>query len=224
LPALAAELVRLKPDIIVTGGSPSTRAAKQITSTVPIVMTNDPDPVANGFVASLARPGGNLTGLATLAPELSGKRLEILREVVPGLARIAVLATTTSPAYEPVKKEIDRAAKALKLQLQYQNILDSKDIAPAFRTATKEHADALLALNSGILVSQMAKIVGLAERNRIPAMYTQSEFVDAGGLMFYGVSLVHLSRRAAAYVDKILKGAKPADLPVEQAKTFEIGA
>jgi ABC-type uncharacterized transport system substrate-binding protein len=222
LAGLATELVRLKPDLIVTGGSPSTRAAKEVTSSIPIVMTNDPDPVANGFVASLALPAGNVTGLSTLAPELSGKRLGILREVIPTITRIAVLATSSSPAYAPVKNEIDLAAKALKLQLQYQDVLDSKDIEPAFRAATKRRADALITLNSGILVSQTAQIVTLAEKNRLPATYTQVEYVDAGGLMFYGVSLVDLSRRAATYVDKILKGAKPADLPVEQPKKFEL--
>jgi putative ABC transport system substrate-binding protein len=222
LPGLAAELVRLKPDLIVTGGGPSTRAAKEVTSTIPIVMTNDPDPVANGLIASLARPAGNITGLSTLAPELSGKRLEILRAVIPKLSRMAVLGTSTSPAYAPVIKEIELAAKSLKLRLQYQDVLDSKDIEPAFRAATKGRADALITLNSGILVSQAAQIVSLAEKNRLPATYTQVDYVDAGGLMFYGVSLVDLSRRAATYVDKILKGAKPADLPVEQPTKFEL--
>ena len=219
---LAAELVRLKPDLIVTGGSPSTRAAKNVTSTIPIVMTNDPDPVANGLVASLARPAGNVTGLSTLAPELTGKRLEILREVVPKLTRIAVLATSTSPAYTPVKKEIDLIARALKLQLQYEDVLDSKDVEPAFEAAIRVRADALITLNSGILVSRTAQIVSLAEKNRLPAIYMQVEYVEAGGLMFYGVSLVDLSHRAATVVDKILKGARPADLPVEQPTKFEL--
>jgi putative tryptophan/tyrosine transport system substrate-binding protein len=221
LAGLAIDLVRLKPDLIVTGGSPSTRAAKEVTGTIPIVMTNDPDPVANGFVASLALPAGNVTGLSTLAPELSGKRLAILREVVPALTRIAVFSTSTSPAYAPVKNELDQAARALKLQLQYQDILASKDIEPAFRAATKGRADGLITLNSGVLVSQTAQIVSLAEKNRLPATYTQVDYVDVGGLMFYGVSLVDLSYRAATFVDKILKGAKPADLPVEQPKKFE---
>jgi putative tryptophan/tyrosine transport system substrate-binding protein len=205
LPALAAELVRLKADIIVTGGGPATRAAKEATSTIPIVMTNDPDPVANGFVASLARPGGNITGLSTLAPELSDKRLELLREVVPKLSRMAVFGTSTSPAYAPVIREIELAAKALKLQLQYQDVLDSKDIETAFRAATNARADALLTLNSGILNSQRAQIVELALKNRLPAIYSQNEYVEAGGLMFYGVNLLDLSRRAATYVDRILK-------------------
>jgi putative ABC transport system substrate-binding protein len=221
LSALAAELVRLKPDIIVTGGGPSTRALKQVTSTIPVVMTNDPDPVANGFVASLARPGGNITGFSTLAPEISGKRLEILREVVPHLSRLAVLGTSSSPAYAPVIKEIETAARALKIQLQRQDVLDSKNIEPAFRAAIKGRADALITLNSGVLVSKRALIVSLAEKNRLPASYTQIEYVDDGGLMFYGASLVDLSRRAAIYVDKIVKGTKPGDLPVEQPTKFE---
>jgi putative ABC transport system substrate-binding protein len=221
LSALAAELVRLKPDIIVTGGGPSTRALKQLTSTIPVVMTNDPDPVANGFVASLARPGGNITGFSTLAPEISGKRLEILREVVPALSRLAVLGTSSSPAYAPVIKEIETAARALKIQLQRQDVLDSKNIEPAFRAAIKGRADALITLNSGILVSKRAQIVAFAEKNRLPATYSQIEYVDDGGLMFYGVSLVDLSRRAAIYVDKIVKGTKPGDLPVEQPAKFE---
>ena len=221
LATLAAELMLLKPDIIVTGGSPSTRAAKRATHTIPIVMTNDPDPVANGFIVSLARPGGNITGLSTLAPELSGKRLEILGEVVAKLSRIAVLGTSTSPAFAPVKKEIDLAAKAHKLQLQYQDVLDFKDIDTAFRAATKGRADAVLTLNSGILNSQRAQIVNLAVKHHFPAIYTQAEYVDVGGLMYYGVNLVNLSRRAATYVDKIVKGSKPAEFPVEQARTFE---
>lgn len=180
LAGLANELVRLKPDLIVTGGSPATRAAKEVTRTIPIVMTNDPDPVANGFVASLALPAGNITGLSTLAPELSGKRLGILREVIPTLTRIAVLATSTSPAYSPVKNEIDLAARTLKLQLRYQDVLDGKDIEPAFRAATKGRADALITLNSGVLISQTAQIVSLVEKNHLPAMYTQVEYVEVG--------------------------------------------
>src|SRR5262249_55380980 len=163
----------------------------------PIVMTNDPDPVANRFIASLAQPGGNITGLSTLAPEISGKRLEILREVLPKLSRIAVLGTSTSPAYAPVIKEIELAAKGLKLQLQYQDVLDFKDSDAAFRAATNGRADALLTLNSGILNTQRALVVELAGKSRLPAMYTQSEYVEAGGLIFYGVSLLDLSRRAA---------------------------
>ncbi len=221
LPALAAELVRLKVVVIVTTAGPVTRAAKAATSTIPIVMTNDPDPVANGFVASLARPGGNITGLSTLAPELSGKRLETLREVVPKLSRVAVVGTSTSPGYAQVRKELELVGKAFKVQLQYLDVLDSKDIETAFRAASKGRADGVLTLNSFILLSQRAQVAELAAKNRLPAIYHQSEYVEAGGLMFYGVNLLDLHRRAATYVDKILKGAKPADLPVEQPMKFE---
>jgi len=220
LPALAAELVRLKVEVIVTGGGIVTRAAKEATSTIPIVMTNDPDPVANGFVASLARPAGNITGLSTLAPELSGKRLEILREVVPKLSRVVVLGTSTQPGHAQMLREIEPAAKAFKVQIQYLDVLDSKDIETGFRAAAKGRADGVLTLNSGILTSQRAQVIELAAKNRIPAMYHNSQFAEAGGLMFYGVNVLDLDRRASMYVDKILKGTKPADLPVEQPTKF----
>ena len=221
LPALAAELVRLKVAVIVTAGASATRAAKEATSTIPIVMTNDSDPVANGFVASLARPGGNITGLSTLAPELSGKRLEILREVVHKLSRVAVLGTSTATGDAQVIRELQLVAKAFKVQLQYLDVLDSKDIETALRAASKGRADGVLTLSSAILASQRAQLVDLAAKNRLPAMYHTSLFVEAGGLMSYGVNLPDLSRRAATYVDKILKGRKPADLPVEQPMKFE---
>ena len=221
LPALAAELVRLKVAVIVTGGSSSTGAAKAATSTIPIVMTQDSDPVASGFVASLSHPGGNITGLSNFAPELSGKRLEILREVVPKLNRVAVLGTSTSPGHAQVLREVELVAKTFKVQLQYLDVLDSKDIEPAFRAASKGRADAVLTLAGAILNTQRAQIAELAVKNRLPAIYNATEFVDAGGLMTYGVNTVDLYRRAATYVDKILKGRKPADLPVEQPKKFE---
>jgi ABC-type uncharacterized transport system substrate-binding protein len=220
--ALAAELVRLKVDIILTSGPSVTRAAKEATVTIPIVMTFDSDPVGDGFVASLARPGGNITGLSSLAPELSGKRLEILREVVPKLSRLVVLGTSTAPGQAQMLREVELAAKALKLQVQYLDVLDSKDIETAFRAAGKGRADALLTLAGGILSSQRAQFVELAVKNRLPAIYHQNLFVEAGGLMFYGVNVLDLDRRAATYVDKILKGAKPADLPVEQPTKFEL--
>jgi putative tryptophan/tyrosine transport system substrate-binding protein len=213
--------VRLKVDVIVTTGPTATRPAKEATSTIPIVMAQDIDPVATGFVASLARPGGNFTGLSSLAPEISGKRLEILREVVPKLSRVAVLGTSTVPGYAPVFKETELAAKTFGVKLQYLDVLDSKDLEPAFRAATKERAEAVLTLTSGILSSQRAQIVKLAAKNGLPGMYTRPEFVESGGFMFYGINGLDLDRRAAIYVDKILKGAKPADLPVEQPKKFE---
>ena len=221
LPALAAELVRLKVDIIVTAGGQATRAAKQATPTIPIVMTNDSDPVDSGFVASLARPGGNITGLSTLAPELSGKRLELLGEVVPQLSRVGIIGTSTQPGHAQAIKELELAAKAFKVQIQYLDVSDPKDIENAFRAAAKGRADGVLTLTSPILTSQRTQLADLAVKNRIPAIYNDIQFVEAGGLIFYGVSFLDLDRRAATYVDRILKGAKPADLSVEQPKKFD---
>ena len=221
LSEIAAELVRLKVDVIVTTGSSVTRAAKEATSTIPIVMTQDSDPVANGFVASLARPGGNITGLSTLSPEISGKRLELLKEIVPKLSRLAVLGTSTDPGNAQSLKEVELAAGAFKVQVQYLDVLDVRDIETAFRAAGKGRAEAVFALGGPVLASQQTQIADLAVKSRLPAIYWRSDFVEAGGLMSYGVSLPDLDRRAATYVDKILKGAKPADLPVEQPKKFE---
>jgi ABC-type uncharacterized transport system substrate-binding protein len=222
LSSLAAELVRLKVDIIVTAGPPATRSATEATVTIPIVMTQDTDPVGSGFVASLARPGGNITGLSNLLPELSGKRLELLREIVPRLSRVTVLGNSTNPANAQVLREIELAAEAFKVQLQYLDLLDPKDIETSFRAATKGRADAVLMMVSGgIVLSQLTQVVELAAKSRLPAIYSIREYVEAGGLMSYGVSLNDLDRRAATYVNKILKGAKPADLPVEQPTKFE---
>jgi putative tryptophan/tyrosine transport system substrate-binding protein len=220
--ALAADLVRLKVDVIVTPGATSTRAAKEATSTIPIVMAQDPDPVGNGFVASLARPGGNITGLSNLNRELSGKRLELLKEVVPRLSRLAILGTSTFPGTTQNVKEAELAAGALGVKLQYLDVLDPKDLETAFREASKGRAEAVLLLGGGVLTSQRTQVVELAAKSRLPAIYYIREFVEAGGLMSYGVSVTDLDRRAAIYVDKILKGAKPADLPVEQPIKFEL--
>ena len=219
--AIAAELVRLKVDVIVTVGSNATRAAKEATATIPIVMTQDPDPIGNGFVASLARPGGNITGLSNLNPELSGKRLELLKEVVPKLSRVAVFGTSTQPGHAQALRETELAARAFGVQLQYLDVLDPKDIETAFRAAGKGRAEAVLALGGAVLNPHLTRVVELAAKSRLPAMYSIREYVEAGGLMSYGVSVTDLDRRAATYVDKILKGAKPADLPVEQPKKFE---
>ena len=221
LPALAAELVRLKVDIIVTAGPAPTRAAKAATTTISIVMAQDSDPVGNGFVASLARPGGNITGLATLSPELSGKRLELLKEIVPRLTRVAVFGTSTYAGNAQALKETELAAGAFKIRLQYLDVLDSKDIETAFRAASKGRAEALLVLASPILLSQRTQIAELAAKSRFPAIYPWSEFVEAGGLVSYATNSTDLYRRAATYVDKILKGRTPADLPVEQPMKFE---
>jgi putative ABC transport system substrate-binding protein len=222
LPALANELVRLKIDVIVTGGPAPTRAAKGETSTIPIVMAQDSDPVGSGFVASLARPGGNITGLATLAPELSGKRLELLKEVVPKLSRVAVFGTSTQPGNAQALKETELAAGALGVKLQYLDVLGPKDIEAAFRAASKGRAGAVLMMVPGRVANSLREeMVDLAVKSRLPAIYGGRASVEAGGLMGYGVNLPDLDRRAATYVDKILKGAKPADLPVEQPKKFE---
>ncbi len=221
LPALAAELVRLKVDIIITAGPQVTRPAKEATSTIPIVMAQDTDPVGNGFVASLARPGGNITGLATLSPELSGKQLELLKEAVPSLSRVAVLGNSTRPGNTQALKEIELAAGAFGVKVQYLDVLSPKDIETAFRAAGKGRADAVLILGNPVATSQRKQITDLAAKNRLPAIYDRPEFVEDGGLMTYGVSQNDLFRRAATYVDKILKGTKPNDLPVEQAKKLD---
>ena len=221
LPDLAAELVRLKVDVILSGGPTATRPAKEATVTIPIVMAFDDDPVGSGFVASLARPGGNITGLSTLAPEISGKQLELLKEIVPRLSRVAVFGTSTRSGNAQALREIELAAGTLGVQLQYLDVLGAKDIEALFRAASKGRADAVLALASPTLLLQRTQIADLAVKNRLPAIYDRAEFVEDGGLMTYSVSITDLFRRAATYVDKILKGAKPADLPVEQPTKFE---
>ena len=222
LPTLAAELVRLKVDVIVTSGLGSTRPANEASNTIPIVMTQDPDPVGNGFVASLARPGRNITGLSTLSPELSGKRLELLKEIIPKLSRVAVLGTSTNASTAQMLRETELAAGALGVKLQYLDVRSPKDIEAAFRAASKERAEALLLLGGPVIASQRTQIKDLVVKSRFPAIYESGLEVEAGGLMSYGVSRTDLARRAATYVDKILKGAKPADLPVEQPIKFEL--
>jgi len=222
LPALAVELTRLKVDVLVAFGPASTQAAKEATNTIPIVMAQVNDPIGAGFVASLARPGGNITGLSVMAPELSGKRLELLKEIVPKLSRVAVFGTSTLPGNAQSVKETELAAKTLGLQLQYLGVEDPKDLDTAFRNAVSWRAHAIIFLQSPVFGSRRKALVELAVKNRLPAIYPHSEYMDAGGLMFYGPSISDLFRRAATYVDKILKGAKPADLPVEQPTKFEL--
>jgi putative ABC transport system substrate-binding protein len=218
----AAQLVRLKVEVIVTAGSGATRSAKEATVTIPIVMTQDTDPVRNGFVASLARPGGNITGLSRLAPELSGKQVDLLKEIVPRLSRLAVFGSSSSPANAESFKEIELATGALGLKLQHLDVQDPKDFEAAFRAASKGHADAVLMLVSGpVFNPHRTQVVDLAVKNRLPVIYRNRVDVEAGGLVSYGVHLPDLDRRAATYVDKILRGAKPADLPVEQPTKFE---
>ena len=221
LPVLAGELVQLNVDVIVTAGSASTPFARKATSTIPIVMGFDNDPVGSGFVASLARPGGNITGLSSLSPEMSGKQIELLKEIVPKLSRLAVFGDSNEPGNGEALRQAELAAGALGVHLQYVDVSDGKDIDAGFRDARKERADAVLTLPSAILLSQRTHIAELAVKNRLPVTYNRPEYVEAGGLMSYGASITDLFRRAATYVDKILKGAKPADLPVEQPTKFE---
>jgi putative ABC transport system substrate-binding protein len=222
LPELAAELVRLQVALIVSAGPAVHPAAKTATVTIPIVMAWDGDPVGNGFVASLARPGGNMTGLSILAPEISGKQLELLKDIVPTLSRVAVFGTSNEPGTAQALRETQRAAGTFGIQLQYLDVLEPKDIETAFRAATQGGADAVLALSSLVLFSHRTQVADLAVKSRLPAIYAQSEQAKDGGLISYGISYAGLYRRAATYVDKILKGAKPADLPVEQPTKFEL--
>jgi putative tryptophan/tyrosine transport system substrate-binding protein len=221
-PVLAAELVRLKVDVIVALTNPVIEAVRQATQTIPIVMPSASDPVGAGFVASLAQPGGNITGLTAHSPELNGKRLELLKETFPKLSRVALLLTPNFPGSALDLKETESAARFLGLRIQPLEVRDASDIDRAFKAMTKERADALSMFpGHPALFVNRKKIVELAAKNRLPAMYSLSAFVDAGGLMFYGPDLLVGYRRAATYVDKILKGAKPADLPVEQPTKFE---
>src|SRR6187402_1082194 len=222
LPALAAELVRLNVNVIVTGGPTAIPAAKAATTAIPIVMAFDTDPVGSGFAASLAKPGGNITGLSTLAPELSAKQIELLKEIVPKLARVAVLGTASRPGSAHALREVENAAKALKVQVQFQDVVDPKGIDAAFLAARKGSADAVLVLGSPLFNANRTELTELASKSRYPVIYDRAEFVEAGGLMTYSVSLADLARRAATYVDKILKGAKPGDLPIEQPTKFEL--
>ena len=226
LPALAAELVALKVDVIfVGGGTRVTLAAMQATKTIPIVFTGVGDPVTSGLVTNLARPGGNVTGLSGLGPELVGKRLEQLTQAVPGVSRVAVLRLPGALG-ERTEKEMlkgaDVAARALGVRLQFVEARGPDDFDRAFSDMTRAHAGALTLLPSNMFLREHRRLVDLAAKNRLPAVYTSREFVDAGGLMSYGANTADLFRRAATYVDKILKGAKPGDLPVEQPTKFEL--
>jgi len=223
LPALAAELVRLQVSVIVATGLGDVRAAREATATIPIVMIVDSDPVGRGFIASLARPGGSITGLTNFAPELSGKRLELLKEIAPKFSHVAVFGTSTSEGNAQELTAVDAVAKVFGVKLQFLDVQGPKDFETAFRTAGKGHADAALMMVSGaVAVPQRTEIAALAVKSRIPVIYQRREYVEAGGLLSYGVNIADMDRRAATYVDKILKGAKPADLPVEQPTKFEL--
>jgi putative tryptophan/tyrosine transport system substrate-binding protein len=225
LTELAEELVRLNFDLIVTTGDPGASAAKKATTTIPIVLPNAVDPVGVGLVASLARPGGNVTGLSSLAVELNTKRLEILKDGVPKLARVGLLwpsGGASIAATDAQLKELRAAAAALKLKLEeIETQFDAKGLENAFQTAKQKRVDAMMTITSRRFFGERKRIIELAAKPRLPAIYSQKEYVEAGGLMSYGANYDDLYRRAAVYVDKILKGAKPADLPVQQATKFE---
>jgi len=219
---VAAELVDEKVDVIVSPGASATRPLRSATRSIPIVMAQDFDPVGNGFVASLAHPGGNITGFSNLVAELSGKRLEYLLEMARKLSRVAVLWSSTNPGNKLAVKQTEEAAAVFKVQLQLIDVAASADVAAPFQAAANARADALLVLPSPFFTSYLSRGMAAAANSRIPAMYAASEFVEAGGLISYGADALDLYRRAAVYVDKILKGAKPADLPVEQPTKFEL--
>ena len=226
LPALAAELVALKVDVIVAAaGNHIVRAAKQATSTLPIVFAAASDPVASGLVTSLARPGGNVTGTAMLSPELVGKRLELLTQAIPGVSRVAVLwlpGALGERVEKDMQTQADVAARALGLRLQFVEARRPADLDRAFSDMTRAHAGALTMLPSAMFLREHRRLVELAAKHRLPAVYTVREYADAGGLLAYAPNLADAVRRAATYVDRILKGAKPADLPVEQSTKFEL--
>ena len=221
LPALAADLARRKPDVIMTRDTQSTAAAKNATATVPIVMWTTLDPVKQGFVVSMARPGGNVTGLADFTT-LSRKQLELTKELLPGARRVAVLRNPAGPQAVYHTSEVEQAARALSLQLQIVDVRSPHELAGALAVATQNRPQVMVMLADFMFLSERARIAELALNHRLPSIYVRREFVDAGGLLAYGSSRIEVSRRQAAYVDKILKGAKPADLPVEQPTTFEL--
>jgi putative ABC transport system substrate-binding protein len=222
LPGLAAELVQLNVDVIVAGAAPAPEAAQHATATIPIVMAIHIDPVASGLVASLASPGKNVTGLSLLGPELVGKRLQLLKEVLPGSSRVALLSNPTDPTQAFLLREAQVAARSLKMQLQVVELRTPSELAGAFTTMTRESAEAVVILTSSMFYDHRIRIAELAAQSRLPAIYSLKDYADAGGFMTYGVNLGESFRRAATYVDEILKGAKPADLPVEQPTKFEL--
>jgi putative ABC transport system substrate-binding protein len=220
VPALAAELVRWKPDVIVAPNNLNARAARETTQTIPIVVPTLAE--SSGLIASLAHPGGNVTGLTLLAPEMTGKQLELLKEIVPRLSRVAVLWNPVNRSTQTLVDQARGAARTLGLQLQVLEARRAEDIESAFTAMTRERAGALLLLPDAMFILQRIRIADLAARAHLPVMHAQSEHMSAGGLAFYGPSMAENFRRAATYVDKILKGAKPADLPVEQPTKFEL--
>jgi putative ABC transport system substrate-binding protein len=219
---LVAELVHLKVDVIVTSGSSATRPAKEATTTIPIVMMSDNDPVASGFVASLARPGGNITGLTNVSGDLGDKRLELLKEIVPKLSRVAVLRDLSNVTEGIGEDEIEPTARVLKIQTQRFELAKVEDFDGQFQAITKWRPGGLMITGGPLMNGHRKRIVEFAAKSKLPAMYQRDEFVEAGGLVSYATSIIDLSRRAATYVDKILKGTKPSDIPVEQPTKFEL--
>ena len=222
LPSLAAELVRLNIDVIVAASTPAARAAQQATKTIPIVLTLVTDPVGDGFAASLARPGGNVTGLSMMHPELSGKRLALLKDIVPKASRVAVLRSSSTPLYAQLLRETEVAARTLGVQLQVVMVRDPGEFDNAFATLARDHAQALLWLPDQMFRNHLRRILDLTAKSRLPALYWSQEPVEAGGLVSYGANIPEMYRHAAIFVDKILKGAKPAELPIEQPTKFEL--
>jgi putative ABC transport system substrate-binding protein len=222
LPDLAAELVRLKVDVIVGATVPTIQAARQATKTIPIVMTLVADPVATGLVANVARPAGNITGLSTMAPDLMGKQLELLREVLPKASRVAVLWNPANPSNALQLREAQDAARALGMRLQPLEVRDPTEFEKAFAAMTRERAGALLVLSDSTLLTQRERIADLAAKSRLPAVSGGRAHAEAGGLIAYGANIFDIWRRAATYVDRILKGAKPAEMPIEQPTKFEL--
>ena len=222
LPSLAAELVRLNVDVIVAASTPAARAAQEATKTIPIVLTLVTDPVGDGFAASLARPGGNVTGLSMMHPELSGKRLALLKDIVPKASRVAVVRSPSTPLYARLLRETEVAARALGVQLQVVEVRGSAEFDNVFATLTRDHAEALLWLPDSMFRNHLRRILDLAAKNRLPALYWSRDSVEAGGLMSYGANIPDMYRQAAIFVDKVLKGAKPAELPIEQPSKFEL--
>jgi putative ABC transport system substrate-binding protein len=222
LPTLAAELVRLKVDLIVASGTQAIQVTKQATNTIPIVMPASSDPVGTGLVTSLSRPGGNITGLSLLAPELSGKRLELLKEAVPGLSRVAILWQGDHQGAILAMQETEAAGRVLGVQLQSLEVRGPNDFERAFEAATREGAEALIVLSSAFFIAERRRIAALVTKSQLPAMFPDRPDAEAGGLMCYGPSIPDLYRCAAAYVDRMLKGANPAELPVEQPTIFKL--
>ena len=222
LPGLAAELVQLKVDVIVAGAAPAPEAAQRATSTIPIVMAYHPDPIGVGLVSSLASPGKNITGMSVRSPELVGKQLQLLREAVPGISRVALLSSLALPSNALVVKEAQVAARSLKVPLQVLQVRAPDDLTPAFSAMTKDRADGFIVLGGSIFFAERTRIAKLAAQSRLPSIYAVRQFTEAGGLMAYGPSIRDSLRRAATYVDRILKGAIPGNLPIEQPTKFEL--